>query len=48
MELRPREAADRVSGTALDFSLLVTRHRHRYDLALTAEGHNADTWLDLA
>jgi len=45
---RPREAADRVRGTALDFSLLETRRRHRYDLALTAQGYNADTWLDLA
>ncbi|MDM4721300.1 TIGR03084 family metal-binding protein [Micromonospora sp. WMMA1363] len=44
----PADAADRVSGPALDFCLLVTQRRHRADLALTATGPVADTWLDVA
>ena len=31
----PSEAAQRVSGPALDFCLLVTQRRHRDDLAVT-------------
>ncbi|MFJ9816745.1 TIGR03084 family metal-binding protein [Streptomyces sp. NPDC101151] len=42
------EAAQRVSGTALDFCLLVTQRAHRADLALTAVGPDADRWLDIA
>ena len=42
------DAADRVSGTALDFCLLVTQRRHRADLDVAAEGAEADQWLDLA
>lgn len=41
-------AAQRVTGPALDFCLLVTRRRHRDDLALTATGADADRWLDIA
>ncbi|MFJ5925859.1 TIGR03084 family metal-binding protein [Kitasatospora sp. NPDC092948] len=41
-------AADRVSGPALDFCLLVTQRRHPDDLALTAEGDTARAWLPLA
>ncbi|MFJ5231912.1 TIGR03084 family metal-binding protein [Kitasatospora sp. NPDC088391] len=41
-------AADRVSGPALDFCLLVTQRRHRDDLALTAEGDAARAWLPIA
>ncbi|WP_116450790.1 TIGR03084 family metal-binding protein [Blastococcus litoris] len=44
----PEDAAQRVSGPALDFCLRVTRRRHRADLALEATGDAADRWLDLA
>ncbi|WP_406039958.1 TIGR03084 family metal-binding protein [Micromonospora sp. NBC_00898] len=42
------DAADRVTGPALDFCLLVTQRRHRADLALVATGPTADEWLDVA
>jgi uncharacterized protein (TIGR03084 family) len=44
----PEDAAQRVTGPALDFCLLVTRRAHRADLALTAHGPDADHWLDIA
>ncbi|MFD6179897.1 TIGR03084 family metal-binding protein [Streptomyces goshikiensis] len=44
----PAEAAERVTGPALDFCLLVTQRAHRADLALTATGPEADRWLDIA
>ncbi|MFC5851865.1 TIGR03084 family metal-binding protein [Streptomyces chlorus] len=44
----PVDAPQRVSGPALDFCLLVTQRAHRADLALTAEGPDADRWLDIA
>jgi uncharacterized protein (TIGR03084 family) len=44
----PEDAAQRVTGPALDFCLRVTRRRHRADLALQATGPDADRWLDLA
>ena len=44
----PPEAEQRVSGPALDLCLLVTQRRARADLALSAEGSDADRWLDLA
>lgn len=44
----PADAADRVTGPALDFCLLVTQRRHRADLALAATGPVADAWLDVA
>jgi uncharacterized protein (TIGR03084 family) len=44
----PADAADRVSGPALDFCLLVTQRRHPDDLALTAEGPAAEQWLAIA
>jgi uncharacterized protein (TIGR03084 family) len=44
----PAEAAQRVTGPALDFCLRVTQRRHRDDLALRAEGPDADRWLDVA
>jgi uncharacterized protein (TIGR03084 family) len=47
-EYGPADAADRVTGPALDFCLLVTRRRHRADLALVATGPVADAWLDVA
>lgn len=44
----PPEAAQRVTGPALDLCLLATQRRHRDDLALEAEGPDAETWLGLA
>lgn len=44
----PEDAAQRITGPALDFCLLVTRRRHRADLAVTAVGADADRWLDIA
>jgi uncharacterized protein (TIGR03084 family) len=44
----PEDAAQRVTGPALDFCLRVTRRRHRADLALEATGPDADRWLDIA
>ena len=44
----PEEAGQRVTGPALDFCFLVTRRRHRDDLALEATGPDADRWLDVA
>jgi enediyne biosynthesis protein E11 len=47
-EYGPATAAQRITGPAEDFCLLVTRRRHRDDLALVASGAEADSWLDLA
>jgi uncharacterized protein (TIGR03084 family) len=44
----PEDAAQRVTGSALDFCLRVTQRRHRDDLDLRAVGADADRWLDLA
>ncbi|MFF9454595.1 TIGR03084 family metal-binding protein [Streptomyces flaveolus] len=44
----PEDGEQRVTGPALDFCLLVTQRAHRADLALTAEGRDADRWLDIA
>ncbi|MEU1277293.1 TIGR03084 family metal-binding protein [Streptomyces sp. NPDC005805] len=44
----PEDAAQRVTGPALDFALLVTQRAHRDDLALRAEGPDADRWLGIA
>ncbi|GAB3212579.1 TIGR03084 family metal-binding protein [Marinactinospora thermotolerans] len=44
----PEDADQWVRGPALDFCLLVTRRRHRDDLALRAHGREADRWLDIA
>ncbi|MEU9286349.1 TIGR03084 family metal-binding protein [Streptomyces sp. NPDC048275] len=44
----PEGAAQRVTGPALDFCLLVTQRAHRADLAVRAQGHDADRWLDIA
>ncbi|MFJ7149501.1 TIGR03084 family metal-binding protein [Streptomyces sp. NPDC100445] len=44
----PPDAAQRVTGPALDLCLLVTQRAHRADLALCAEGPDADRWLDVA
>jgi uncharacterized protein (TIGR03084 family) len=42
------EAADRVTGPALDFCLLVTQRRHRDDVSVVAHGAAADEWLSIA
>lgn len=44
----PESAAQRVTGPALDFCLLVTQRANRTDLAVRAEGPDADKWLDIA
>jgi len=44
----PDNASQRISGPAEDFCLLVTRRRHRDDLAVTAVGADAEHWLDIA
>ncbi|GAA5066907.1 TIGR03084 family metal-binding protein [Streptomyces similanensis] len=44
----PEDAAQRVAGPALDFCLLVTQRAHRADLAVRADGADADRWLDIA
>lgn len=44
----PADAEQRITGPAVDFCLLVTRRRHRDDLALRATGAEADGWLDIA
>jgi uncharacterized protein (TIGR03084 family) len=44
----PEDAADRVTGPAEDFCLLVVQRRHRAQTALIATGPVADRWLDLA
>lgn len=44
----PQDAAQRVSGPALDFALLVTQRRHRDDVDVRAQGADADEWLSIA
>ena len=44
----PEEAADRISGPALDFCQLVTQRRHPADLALSVSGATALAWLPIA
>jgi uncharacterized protein (TIGR03084 family) len=44
----PADAGDRVSGTALDFCLVVTQRRHRSDTALVVEGGTAREWISIA
>jgi uncharacterized protein (TIGR03084 family) len=47
-EWGPPDAADRVSGAALDFALVVTQRRLLADTALQAEGDDARTWIAFA
>ncbi|MGW6417990.1 TIGR03084 family metal-binding protein [Streptomyces sp. NPDC055055] len=47
-EYGPEDAAQRVTGPALDFCLLVTQRVHRTDTALVADGPDAERWLDIA
>lgn len=44
----PAGVAQRITGTALDFCLLVTQRRHRVDTDLRAAGEQADAWLNIA
>ena len=44
----PPDAADRVTGPALDFALVVTQRRLLADTALVAEGEGARTWIAFA
>ena len=44
----PQDAAQRVSGPALDFCLLMVQRRHRDDVAVRAQGPQADAWLSVA
>lgn len=44
----PEDADGKVTGPALDFCLLVTQRAHRSDLALLAEGEDAERWLGVA
>lgn len=41
-------AADRVTGAALDFCMVVTQRRHRNDTGLVVEGLNAVEWIGIA
>ncbi|MFF8836226.1 TIGR03084 family metal-binding protein [Streptomyces sp. NPDC015130] len=44
----PEDAAQTVTGPALDFCLLVTQRVHRDDTALVAHGPDAERWLTIA
>ena len=44
----PEDAAQRVSGSSLDFCYLVTQRRPRAALDLVADGPGAETWLGIA
>jgi len=44
----PADAAQRVTGTAEDFCMLVTQRRPRADLDVVAVGDDAATWLTIA
>lgn len=44
----PADAADRVSGSALDFCLVVTQRRNVADTGLSVEGDAARRWIALA
>ncbi|HEX5406013.1 MAG TPA: TIGR03084 family metal-binding protein [Pseudonocardiaceae bacterium] len=44
----PVDAVDRVTGTAMDFCLVVTQRRHRDDTALAVTGDTALAWIAIA
>ena len=44
----PDDAAQRVTGPAHGFCLLVTQRVHRDDAGIAADGKDADAWLDIA
>jgi uncharacterized protein (TIGR03084 family) len=43
----PEDAADRITGPALDFALAITQRRHRDDLALEVTGPHAQEWMEI-
>lgn len=47
-EWGPADAAQRVTGSAEDFCMLVTQRRPRADLDVAAVGADAETWLGIA
>ncbi|SFQ49436.1 TIGR03084 family protein [Amycolatopsis arida] len=47
-EFGPPGAAQRITGSALDFCLVVTQRRHPTDTDLRAEGADAREWLGIA
>ena len=47
-ELTWGEGGQSVTGSALDFCLLVTQRRPRAQLDLVADGPDADAWLEVA
>ncbi|HVE27172.1 MAG TPA: TIGR03084 family metal-binding protein [Sporichthya sp.] len=44
----PEDAADRITGDALDFCLLVTQRRHRDETRLDITGPAAEAWMSIA
>ena len=44
----PEDAAQRITGPALDFCLLVTQRRNPADLAVEARGADAEQWIGIA
>ncbi len=44
----PEDAAQRVTGSAQDFCMLVTQRRPRSELDVTAVGEDAERWLGIA
>jgi uncharacterized protein (TIGR03084 family) len=42
------DAADRVTGPALDFCLVTTQRRHQADTALVVTGPVAQAWMSIA
>ena len=47
-EFGPDDSTERISGSAEDFCLLVTRRRHHSDLDVVATGAEATRWLEIA
>lgn len=43
----PEDATQRVTAPAVDFCLLATQRRHRDDVAVEAEGADAEEWLGI-
>lgn len=43
----PEDAADCITGHALDFALLITQRRHRDDLTLEVVGEAAREWVEI-
>lgn len=44
----PEDAAQRVTGSAVDFCYLVTQRRPRAELDVVADGADAEKWLEIA